>query len=186
MTPTRGSGTEQLLHWLVAVAVLSMAGTGVVMYVPDLSEAVGQRFWVRMLHLLMAVGLLVALLIFAVARRFDAGRLERQLAIWSERDVRWFLSGQRGADERFNPGQKLFASLIATALAVLFLTGVPMYWWGWFNGALVARGRDLHVLAAAGLIVLLGGHMYLGLLSPYGLLEDWARQRRAGTERATR
>jgi hypothetical protein len=46
-----------------------------------------------------------------------------------------------------------------------------MYWWWWFGGWLVARARDLHVLAAFGLAALLAGHIYLGLFSPYGLLK---------------
>ncbi len=50
------SATEKVLHWSVATTVLLMAATGTVMYVPWLSQLIGQRFWVRTLHLVAALG----------------------------------------------------------------------------------------------------------------------------------
>jgi formate dehydrogenase subunit gamma len=181
MTRTPASATEKVLHWSVAAAVLIMAGTGAVMYVPWLSQAVGQRFWVRAAHLAAALVFVLALLLVPALRWTEVRRLERDLSFWEVADWDWFrrpwevfASRYQPAPAplgRFNGGQKLLATLAATVLVLLLLTGVPMYWWGWFSGQLVARARDVHVLAALGLSALLAGHVYLALFSPYGLLQ---------------
>ena len=192
-TRTRASAAEAALHWTVAALVVVLLLTGVVMYVPALSELVGNRFWVRTSHLAAAVALTLAPLLFAALRPRRLQALERELSLWQPEDVAWFtrpfqtlLGGSprpsgppprlsralsRPAGERFNGGQKLFAALAALGLAVLLLTGVPMYWWGWFSAQVVARARDLHVVAAFALTALLLGHVYLALLSPFGLLQ---------------
>jgi formate dehydrogenase subunit gamma len=152
------------------VAVL--AASGAVLYVPALSEAVGQRFWVRAAHLAGAAALALAPVAAATLRWPEVRAVERELSWWSAADAAWFLrpwrvlAGERvdlpPPGGRFNGGQRLFAALVAVALAVLLATGVPMYWWGWFAASVVARSRDLHVLAAFGLVALLAGHVYLG------------------------
>ena len=182
MTRTPASGTEKLLHWSVASAVLLLVATGGVMYVPSLSEMAGQRFWVRTIHLVSAAALVFALLMIPAFRWTEIRRLERDLSFWNRVDWNWFrrpwdvfASIYQPADaprRRFNGGQKLLAALVGISLALLLLTGAPMYWWWWFSGELVARARDLHVLAALGLVALLAGHIYLALFSPYGLLQS--------------
>lgn len=182
------SATEKVLHWSVATTVLLMAATGTVMYVPWLSQLIGQRFWIRTVHLVAALGFVLVLLTMSALRWSEIRRLERELSLWDRVDWDWF---RRPWDvfaskfrlvktprRRFNGGQKLLAALVATSIALLLLTGVPMYSWWWFGSELVARARDLHVLAAFGLVALLAGHIYLALLSPYGLLQNlFVRQR---------
>ena len=180
MTPMPASATEKVLHWSVAAAVLLMLVTGVLMYVPALSVGVGERFWVRSLHLAGALGMLLALVALAALRPREVGALERQLSALDHSDWEWlrrpwdvFVDRAPSAVPvagRFNAGQKLFAALVAGLLAALLLTGIPMFWWGWFSAELVARSRDLHLLAAFAATALIAGHIYLGLLSPYGLL----------------
>jgi len=181
MTRTPASATEKVLHWSVAAAVLVMAATGTVMYVPSLSQAVGERFWVRAAHLAAALIFVLVLLLVPALRWTEIRRLERGLSFWEVADWDWFrrpwgvfasrYQPAAAPAGRFNGGQKLLATLAGAVLALLLLTGVPMYWWGWFSGHLVARARDLHVLAALGLAALLLGHVYLALFSPYGLLQ---------------
>jgi formate dehydrogenase subunit gamma len=194
-TPTRASAAEAALHWTLAGAVGLLLATGLVMYVPALSQLVQQRFWVRSAHLAAAVVTALAPLAFVALRPRETRRLERQLSVWSAADVRWFAQPLRvlgaGAREagapadpaqigssRFNGGQKLFAALLALGLAILLLTGVPMYWWAWFSASVVARARDLHVVGAFAVTALLLGHVYLGLFSPFGLGQSWIYRRR--------
>ncbi|OLC67742.1 MAG: hypothetical protein AUJ02_12145 [Chloroflexi bacterium 13_1_40CM_3_65_12] len=161
--------------------MLLMVATGGVMYIPSLSEMVGQRFWVRTVHIASAVAFVFVLLLIPALRWPEIRRLELDLSFWDRADWDWFrrpwdvfISTYQPADvprRRFNGGQKLLAALVAISLALLVLTGVPMYWWSWFSSALVSRARDFHVLAAFGLAALLAGHIYLALLSPYGLLQ---------------
>jgi len=188
MTPMRASATEKTLHWSVASAVLVLMATGIVMYVPWLSQVVGQRFWVRTSHVIAALLLVAILLVIPALRWSDARRLERELSFWDRFDWDWFRrpwdvflsvyereepSSTRG---RFNAGQKLLAALVAVALAVLLASGVPMYWWGWFGGELVQRARDLHVLASLALTALIAGHIYLAAFGPSGLLDRRSEQ----------
>jgi formate dehydrogenase subunit gamma len=187
MPPTPASAAEKTLHWLVAAAVTGLVATGAVMYVPALSQAVGQRFWVRAGHLAAAGAVALMPGVIAAVRWPEVRELERSLSLWEPVDVAWFTQpwrvfGSRGVVEvgeggRFNGGQKLFAALITSALVILLVTGVPMYWWDRFSAELVARARELHVVLALALVALLAGHVYLGLLSPYGLLERRLRGR---------
>jgi formate dehydrogenase subunit gamma len=181
MTRMPASATDKTLHWLVATAVLVLLATGAVMYVPWLSQLVGQRFWVRTTHMGGALMLVGVLLVVPVLRWNDLRRLERELSFWDRVDWEWFrrpwdvfLSNYREAGSpvrRFNGGQKLLAALVGIALAILLLTGVPMYWWWGFGGELVQRARDLHVLASFGLTALVAGHLYLAAFGPSGLLD---------------
>ena len=178
--PTPASATEKLLHWTVAGSVLVMLATGALMYVPALSVGVGERFWIRSLHLGGAVALVAVLIAVPLLRWRELRGLERELAEWSAEDWAWFrrpwdvFAGEApvavAVEGRFNAGQKLFAAIVAMLLVVLLATGVPMFWWGRFSAELVARARDLHLLAAFAATALIAGHVYLGLLSPYGLL----------------
>lgn len=187
MTTTPASGTEQALHWTLAATVTSLVLTGAVMYVPALSQFIGQRFWVRTIHLAGAAGVVLVPAIFAVLRWPEMRSLEVQLSRWGPAAMEWFVRPwrvfcdgdvtPRERPERFNGGQKLFALLLAVALSALLVTGIPMYWWSRFGAEVVARSRDLHVVAALALMGLLGGHVYLGLLSPYGLIQTWRLNR---------
>jgi len=162
------------------VAVLVVTGT--VMYVPVLSQVFGQRFWVRTLHLGAAAATAIAPALIAALRWPEVTSVERHLSFWGRQDFEWFTQpwqvfrnreipvGAHREAARFNAGQKLFAGLTAVALVTLLLTGVPMYWWDRFSAEVVARAREVHVLMAMALVALLAGHVYLGLLSPYGLL----------------
>jgi len=172
------------------VAVL--AASGAVLYVPALSELVGQRFWVRTAHLAAAAALALIPPAAALMRWPEVRALERDLSRWSTADSAWFvrpwrvLRGERvelpPRAGRFNGGQRLFAALVATALAVLLATGIPMYWWSWFAAETVARSRDVHVLTTLALVALVAGHVYLGIErvgSPHGGIASGGASERA-------
>jgi cytochrome b subunit of formate dehydrogenase len=181
MTRMRASATERTLHWSVASAVLTLIATGTVMYVPWLSQILGQRFWIRTTHLGAAVWLIAAMLVIPALRWKDVLRLERKLSVWDQVDMDWFrrpwdvfrsvYEPGISASRRFNAGKKLLAVMVGVALALLLVSGVPMYSWWWFSGELVQRARDLHVLVSFGLTALIAGHIYLAAFGPSGLLK---------------
>jgi formate dehydrogenase subunit gamma len=185
MTRMRASATEKTLHWSVATAVLTLIATGTVMYVPWLSQVLGQRFLIRTAHLGAAVLLIAAMLVIPALRWKDVLRLERELSFWDSVDWDWFrrpwdvfrsvYKPASSARRRFNAGKKLLAVMVGVALALLLVSGAPMYSWWWFGGEVVQRARDLHVLASFALAALIAGHIYLAAFGPYGLLKSGSR-----------
>jgi thiosulfate reductase cytochrome b subunit len=86
----RASATEKVLHWSVAAAVMLMIATGGIMYVPSLSQLVGQRFWVRTLHLIAALAFVVVVALIPALRWTEIRLLEREVSLWDRIDWDWF------------------------------------------------------------------------------------------------
>ena len=182
----RFSRTERAVHWIHASAFFVLLASGLVLYLPALSEAVSRRPLVKAVHvdtaLAWAATLVVVLLL---GDRRGLRRTLRELDAFDGDDRRWLRGG--GAPQgRFNAGQKLNAALTA-AFAVLFaLTGF-LLWFGerntrfrWASTILVHDGLMYVSLA------LLVGHLYLTLVHPstrhalrgmtFGSVdEEWAR-----------
>ncbi|HEY7731938.1 MAG TPA: cytochrome b/b6 domain-containing protein [Gaiellaceae bacterium] len=189
MTPRyvlRFSRTERALHWVHAVAFLALLGSGLVLYLPSLAEAVGRRPLVKDIHLYTALAWALALLAVVVfGNRNRLRRTFRELDTFDGDDRRW-LRGRPAPQGRFNAGQKLNAALTA-AFAVLFAVSGVLLWLGErdtrfrFDSTIV-----LHDVATYASVVLLCGHLYLAVIHPttrhalHGITtgtvrEDWAR-----------
>src|SRR5581483_9561458 len=79
----RFSRTERALHWVHASAFLTLLGSGLVLYVPRLAEAVGRRPQVRAVHLGTAVACAAALvLVVAAGDRSGLRRTLRELDLF--------------------------------------------------------------------------------------------------------
>ena len=63
----RFSRTERALHWVHASAFFVLLGTGLVLYLPRLSEAVGRRPLIKDVHFYTGVGWAGAILLIAAA-----------------------------------------------------------------------------------------------------------------------
>ena len=57
----RFTPTERALHWVHATSFFVLLATGVALYVPALTEALGSRTLLRNVHLVTAIGWAVAL-----------------------------------------------------------------------------------------------------------------------------
>ena len=88
---------ERVLHWVNATLLLSLLATGSALYIPQISEMVGQRQVVLAIHVYAGVALPLPLLLTVAARRWGAGfRADaRRLNRWSPDDKRWLRT--RGA-----------------------------------------------------------------------------------------
>ncbi len=62
----RFSRTERSVHWVHATAFLVLLATGLVLYLPWLSEQIGRRPFVKEVHLLTAVAWIVALALVVI------------------------------------------------------------------------------------------------------------------------
>jgi formate dehydrogenase subunit gamma len=177
----RFGATERWLHWVHAAAFTAMLATGLVLYLPFLSQVVSARPLMKAVHLVAAVGWLVALAVVPLlGDRRALRRTRRELERFDADDLRWLRP--RGADRslipqgRFNAGQKAH-SVLQAALSVLFVVSGVLLWLGERNTSLRFAGTlPLHdaAMALAGIFVL--GHVFMAL-SP---------EHRASMEGATR
>ena len=163
---TRFSRTERTLHWVHAGAFLVMLATGLILYLPSLSGAVGRRPFVKDVHIDTAIawGAAIALVV-VLGDRPGLRRTLRELEVF-DRDDRLWLRRIPRPQGRFNAGQKLNAILTA-AFAVLFAASGLLLWLGErdhrfrLDGTIVLHDGLMYVS-----LVLLVGHLYLAVIHP--------------------
>ncbi|MDX6515590.1 MAG: formate dehydrogenase subunit gamma [Gaiellaceae bacterium] len=162
----RFTRTERALHWVHASAFFLLLGSGLVLYVPALSEAVARRQTVKAVHIYTAIAWLV--LIVAVVVLGDRRALRQtahELDVF-DRDDRLWLRGRRRPQGRFNAGQKLNAALTAS-FALLFAVSGSLLWLGErdtrFRWASTVMLHDGLMFISIFLVL---GHLYLALIHP--------------------
>jgi len=173
-----------------AVAFFALLVTGLVLYLPALSGALGSRETVKAVHLFVSAGWAIGLLLTVAFG--DSGGLRRALEefeMFDTDDGRW-LRRQAAPQGRFNAGQKLH-TVIQAAFAVLFVISGLLLWFGEQNtrlrfGGTIVLHDGLTLLAT----ILVLGHLYLSMVAPRtrhsmrGIVlgtvrEDWARRHHA-------
>jgi formate dehydrogenase subunit gamma len=162
----RFTRTERALHWVHAAAFFVLLGSGLVLYVPALSEAVARRQTVKAVHLYTAIAwaiLIVAIVV--LGDRLALRQTARELDVF-DRDDRLWLRGKPRPQGRFNAGQKLNAALTAS-FALLFAVSGSLLWLGerdtrfrWASTVMLHDG-----LMYVSLFILVG-HLYLALIHP--------------------
>ena len=179
--------TERALHWVHAAGFLAMLGTGLVLYLPVLSEAIARRNLVKNLHLGAAILWSVAIaLVLVLGDRRRLAADWREIETFDADDRRW-LRGKRAPQGRFNAGQKV-NTLLTAAFAVLFVVSGFFLWLGERDHRFLLDGtgtvHDALTLISAGIVT---GHLYLALIHPAtrhalrgitlgDVREDWARE----------
>ncbi len=186
----RFSSTERALHWVHASAFFVLLGTGLVLYLPRLSEVVGRRPLIKDIHFYTGVGWAVAILLIAAAGdRRGLRRTARELNLFDADDRRWLL-GRRAPQGRFNAGQKLNAAITAAFAVLFFVTGLLL----WYGERDTRFRMPSTILVHDGLmyasLLVVAGHLYLSLVHPstrhalrgmtLGTVgEEWARRHHA-------
>jgi formate dehydrogenase subunit gamma len=183
----RFSRTERTLHWVHASAFFVLLASGLVLYVPRLSELVGRRPLVKDIHFDTGLAWMAALvLIVALGDRRGLRRTLRELELF-DRDDRLWLRRIPRPQGRFNAGQKLNAALTAS-FAVLFAVSGLLLWYGERDNRFrLASTILLHDGLMYVSLVLLLGHLYLALIYPStrhalrgmtlgSVRRDWAQQ----------
>jgi formate dehydrogenase subunit gamma len=184
----RFSRTERALHWANALGFFVLLGSGLVLYLPSLSELVGRRPLVKDVHFWSGIGWvsLLALIVLLGDRR-GLLRTAREIDRFDPEDVGWLLGRRPAPPGRFNAGQKVNAALTA-ALTVLFLVSGLLLWLGErdtrFRLASTVLVHDGLMFVALALLL---GHLYLAVVHPAtrhalrgitvgAVREDWARR----------
>jgi formate dehydrogenase subunit gamma len=162
----RFSGTERAVHWVHATAFLVLLATGLALYVPALSIAVGRRPLLKDVHVYTAVGWIAALvLVVLLGDRRRLRETVRELESFDADDLLWLRRYPR-PQGRFNAGQKVNAALTA-AFAVLFAVSGALLWLGERDHRFqLASTILLHDWLTLISLFLLVGHLYLALIYP--------------------
>ena len=178
----RFSATERAVHWVHATAFLVLLATGLALYIPALSVAVGRRPLLKDIHVYTALAWLAALALVILAG--DRRRLladAREIDVFDDDDLGW-LRRRGNPQGRFNAGQKLNV-IVTAALAFLFtLTGFFL-WYGERNHAFrLQNALVVHDWLMYISFFLVLGHLYLSLVNPStrhslsGITRGWVRQ----------
>jgi formate dehydrogenase subunit gamma len=154
-------------HWLVAIAFVLAALSGLALFHPALfwlSNLFGGGPWTRILH--PFVGLFMALVFLMLAATvWDDNRLRPADWQWLRqwRDVVDNREERLPEVGRYNGGQKLFFFVLILCLLGLFLTGLAM-WRAYFTFPveLVRVAAVLHAICAVVLICAILVHIYAG------------------------
>jgi formate dehydrogenase subunit gamma len=161
----RFSPVERLLHWLNAIGFIFLLATGLILYLPRLSELVSRRQFIQSIHFWAGVAWLGALIAVVLlgGRRLLA--TARELEQFDDDDLRW-LRRRKAPQGRFNAGQKINAALTA-AFTILFGVSGILLWFGEqdtrFRFASTVILHDGLMYVSLGLLV---GHLYLALIHP--------------------
>lgn len=162
----RFSVTERALHAVHATSFTVMLATGLILFLPALASAFGNRPVVKAIHLAVAALWLTALVLVAIlGDRAVLRRTRLQMEGMTRQDLRWLRShAARGRPQgRFNGGQKLNA-IAQAAFTVLFFVSGTLMWLGERNTTFRLPGtialHDLTMLAATGFVF---GHVWIAL-----------------------
>ena len=159
--------TERVVHWVTAVLMLTLLGTGFSLYAGPLSTLVGRRELVKTIHVVAGIALLVPLAVALVlprrgrALRADVRRVNR----FDAEDRRWLRrrTHARARTGKFNAGQKLNASFLVAAGIVLLATGVIMRWPDRWSVDLRTGATFMHDWFAIGVLLAIAGHIVFAL-----------------------
>ena len=163
----RFSKTERTLHWANAVFFFFLLATGLILYLPSLSVAVGRRMLLQDVHFwsgIAWVSVLVAIVV--LGDRKGIAETAREIDRFDRDDLRWLAGKQPAPQGRLNAGQKINAALTA-AFTLLFLVSGLLLWFGerdtsWRFASTVVLHDGLMYVS----LVLLLGHLYLAVINP--------------------
>jgi len=159
--------TERLLHWIHASAFFVLLGSGLVLYLPSLSEAIARRPLIKDIHFWTGVSWAGAILLVSLlGNRRALVATAREIDLF-DRDDRSFLTGDTHAPQgRFNAGQKVNA-IVTAAFAVLFFASGMLLWYGEQDTRFRLAGTVfLHDTLMYLSVAIVVGHLYLSLVHP--------------------
>jgi len=162
----RFTRTERALHWTHAAAFLALLGSGLCLYLPSLSEAVGRRPLLKSIHIYTALAWAIALVaIVVVGDRRSIRATIGEIDGFDRDDVAW-LRRRRAPQGRLNAGQKLNA-IVTAVFAILFSVTGFFLWYGErdtrFRFANTLLIHDWLMYASFALFL---GHLYLSVIHP--------------------
>jgi formate dehydrogenase subunit gamma len=176
MTPppelARFDRVERAAHWSTASLFGVLMLTGAALYAGPISTLVGQREVMRTVHVGAGILLPVPLLIGLAGRWGRALRGDlRRLGRFDDEDRRWLRRATRDDARlgKFNPGQKLNAAFLGSAIVVMLGTGIVLKWFSLFSLDTRTGATFVHDWVAIGIWISVLGHILLALRDPVAL-----------------
>jgi formate dehydrogenase subunit gamma len=166
----RYSAAVRTRHWLVAIAFVLTALSGLALFHPalfGLSGLFGGGTWTRILHPFLGLLMVLAFLVLAGAVAAD-NRMEPRDWAWLRqyRDVMGNREDRLPEVGRYNAGQKLLFYFILVCLAGLLLSGLPIwrvYFSAYFPIGLIRFSSVVHAVCALVLICTIIVHIYAAI-----------------------
>lgn len=181
----------RLVHWVVAVLVLTMTVTGSMLYIGQLEALFGRRQLLARIHVVSGI-LLVIVGVAVVVVRPATMALRAELADlgqWTSRDRRWLRKKTRQKPAgKYNGGQKLATAAFGALLVMQIVTGAVMHWHDPFPDSWRTGATFVHDWGYLALVALIFGHIMKAIAEP-SLLQavtrgtvprHWAEQERPG------
>jgi formate dehydrogenase subunit gamma len=161
---------ERTNHWLVAIAFILAALSGLAMFHPALfwlSDLFGGGPWARILHPFLGLVMVIAFVLLAARVQSD-NRMTPQDWQWLKqwRDVVSNREERLPEVGRYNAGQKLLFLVLALCLAGLFLSGFVIwreYFAFYFPIPVIRLAAVVHAVCAFVLITSIIVHIYAGI-----------------------
>jgi formate dehydrogenase subunit gamma len=166
----RYTARDRTNHWLVAIAFVLAALSGLALFHPALfwlSNLFGGGTWTRILHPVIALLMTLAFLFLAAAVWKD-NRMQQRDWEWMRqiRDVVNNREERLPEVGRYNAGQKLLFFVIVACMAGLLLSGVVIwraYFSLYFPVGIVRLASVLHAFCAFVLICAIILHVYAAI-----------------------
>ncbi|MDO8127754.1 MAG: formate dehydrogenase subunit gamma [Candidatus Brocadiales bacterium] len=175
----RFSLRERLVHWTVAVSFVYLMLSGLALYFPRLywiASLLGGGTTIRVWHPYVGVVFIVAFTImFYPWKRcmlLYPEDWEWLRNIWSYITHRDKTLPEIG---RFDPGQKIFFWLMASAGVLLFVSGIPLWFPDKFSWNVRLVSIFTHEVASTAAIAGIIAHIYMGTIGVPGALSAMTR-----------
>jgi formate dehydrogenase subunit gamma len=162
--------TMRVTHWVLAVCFFLAALSGLALFHPAMAFLVnlfGGGPWTKILHPFFGLAMVLAFAALAV-RLVSENILRGNDFEWLKHGVDVFANrhGNVPPQGKYNAGQKVLYWILILLMLVLLITGF-LFWRPWFAHlfpvGLVRFGALLHAAAAAVLIIIIMGHIYMGI-----------------------
>lgn len=163
----RFDGVQRAAHWATAGLFGLCTLTALPLYFGSVERLVGRHVLVEQVHVWAGIALPVPIALALVGpwgarMRQDVRRINR----WTRQEISWITSwgGRIGLrQDKFNPGQKLNAILVAGAIAVMLGTGVVLQWFRLFPVGWRVGATFVHEVLAFLVVVVIAGHVIMAV-----------------------
>ena len=172
----RFSAGARVFHWVVTIAAIVLAITGLFLWVPAFGS-LAEDSYSRIIHRVAAVILVAAPLLFFFSRPGRALHFVKYIFSWGKDDIAWLKAAPDyyfGGDEKkmppqgeMNTGQKLWALVAFLSVIGFIVTGSLM----WFAKTSIPAELFLWTTIIHDLCFIVAGamtlvHLYLGAIHP--------------------